>query len=191
MNEAEKIAVLFDHGLDVDTRTLYLVQGSDGNAGEVGPDLAALALLGLGYLDRSEGQINIVINSVGGDEYCMFAIYDAIAACENRVQATVYGSAMSAAALILQAADWRVMAPSATLMAHFGSIGVHTQAGNLPRIAAENARLAVVYRDILTARIRAKKPKIKTETVAHKLMTDWYLGADESVEWGLADEVLT
>lgn len=186
----DTLSTLFEHGIDVDARRLYLVHGNDGQAGEVGPDLAALAVMGLQYLDKDPKPIEIILNSTGGDEYCMLAIFDAIKRCNSHVTITVYGSAMSAGAFILQAGQHRRMSRYATLMAHFGTIGVQTQSSNLPRVAAENERLATVYRDVLLSRIRQKRPRTTAKQLAQLLSTDWYLSAEESVSWGLADEVM-
>lgn len=94
-------------------RTLYIT-------GSVDSELAHHAIVALEKLDRTDGEIRIVLNSDGGSERDGYAIYDAITMCRNRVIIDGYGSVQSIAAAIFQAADWRRMTPNAIFMIHNG-----------------------------------------------------------------------
>ena len=183
-----RLEAMFSHGVDPVERTVYLMHGEEG-AGYVCGALAALGVTGLRYLDTTDGGINVVLNSVGGDDYCMLAIYDAIRCCRNEVIVTVYGSAFSAGCFILQAADRRVMMPNATLMAHFGSAGIHDNSPNIARFSDEVTRMAKTYTRVLLAKIQEKVPTMTQRKLSRLLMTDWYMDAETAIGYGLADEI--
>lgn len=186
----EHIDIVFSHAVDLHNRRLYLVHGDDDSPGVVGPSLAALALQGIRTLDDTEGEIEVFLNSMGGDEYAMLAIYDILKSAKNRVIIKVYGCAMSAGVFILQAGDRRLLSPNSTLMAHFGTTSLSTTSPNLPRMAAETERLSTIYRDVLLEKIRAKKQAMTARKLSKLLVTDWYLSAYDAVDWGLADGIL-
>ena len=82
-------------------------------------------------LNRAGKEINLIINSDGGDAYHGFAIYDAIKLCSVHVKGIVIGMACSAASYILQACDERVMTPHSVFMIHYGTSGYND---NHPKI---------------------------------------------------------
>ncbi len=94
-------------------RTLYVSGSIDG-------ELAHKTIVALEHLDRTDGDIRIVLNSDGGSEQAGFAIYDAITMCRNRVVIDGYGEVMSIAAAIFMAGDKRRLAPNCDFMIHNG-----------------------------------------------------------------------
>jgi ATP-dependent protease ClpP protease subunit len=95
-------------------RTLYIT-------GSVDSDLAHAVIVALEQLDRTDGDIRIVLNSDGGSERDGYAIYDALMMCRNKVTIDGYGSVQSIAAAIFQAADVRRMTPNTIFMIHNGN----------------------------------------------------------------------
>jgi ATP-dependent Clp endopeptidase proteolytic subunit ClpP len=192
------IALLYEYDLFIASRTLYM--GScgtnwDGNDSGVDFVMAERMVKGLHILDRmapkppGNGDITILMNNPGGDWYHGAAIYDAIKGCENHVTIRVLGHAMSMGALILQAADERVLAPNARVMIHYGDAGSGGHAKNLMRWAREYERLNEKMEDILLERIREKQPKFAKARIKELLKFDTIFSAEEAVELGLADRV--
>ena len=119
----------YDYNIDLDNRTLWLGSIKKDDEEESGVDftLSESIIKGLHLLEKNapngDKPIFIIMNNPGGDEIEGLAIYDAIQACKNHVTATVFGKCWSMAGYILQACDWRVMAPNSTFMLHEGSRG--------------------------------------------------------------------
>ena len=110
----ESIDRFYDYDIHIETRTLYLGQDID--------DLSAeRTIKGLHLLDSSDGNINIILSSPGGEVYNGMAIYDSILQCKNDVIISVAGWAMSMGSIILQAADYRLLHPNSVIMIHDGS----------------------------------------------------------------------
>ncbi len=173
-----------DVGLYVPTRTLYTESECDGQ-------MAERLIKNLHVLETmSSTPITIVMNNIGGDEYDCFAIIDAIRACDSEVTIKVFGAAMSAGSMILQAADYRVMAPNATQMIHYGTWGNHDHSKTYQKHAKEGIRIDKAMEQLYLRRIKEKNPAYKLQSLRSMLDHDTYLTAEQSVDLGLADAVL-
>lgn len=76
----------------------------------------------LHYLDAKQGDIEFWINSGGGSVYHMYAIYDAIKNCTNKVICIGTGHVASAATLLLVAGDESYATKHTMFMAHEGDL---------------------------------------------------------------------
>lgn len=185
----------FDYNVDPTYRTIFFGSVDSMNSEGSGVDHYSVQLFikGLLALDLSapngDEPIKIIMNSPGGMVYEAMAAYDAIRGCKNEVHIMVLGHAMSAAAIILQAADRRLMAPHATLMVHSGTDGFHGHPTDLQRAAEESKRIEDIMKKILLARIRERHPKYSQKQLADLVTFDSYFTAEKTVELGLADEV--
>ena len=111
----------FDRGLDIVDRIIYIFDDID----EV---MAENVVQGLSFLSKTDGPITIMINSQGGSVNDMFAIYDAMQACENEITTIGIGEVCSAAGLLLVGGDRRLASPNAVFMAHTVMGGVDEDA---------------------------------------------------------------
>ena len=68
-------------------------------------ELSVRVITQLKYLDQSEGDIHLYINSPGGSVTAGMAIYDAIRCCRNDVATICMGMAASMGAFLLAAGD--------------------------------------------------------------------------------------
>jgi ATP-dependent Clp protease protease subunit len=109
--DLELLNITFDRGLDIIDRIIYIFDDID----EV---MAEHVVKGLSFLSKTDGPITIMINSLGGSVSDMFAIYDAMQACENEITTIGIGEICSAAGLLLAAGDRRLASPNAIFMAH-------------------------------------------------------------------------
>ena len=182
----------FQYDLELGSRTIYLGSCVLPTGEESGTNwhMAEVAIKGLHVLDRTFGPITVQFSTPGGDTYYGLAIYDAIQACSNEVTIVGHGLVMSIGALILQAADRRVLTPHATMMLHYGYATFDGHALEMERWTAEYRRLHTVYEDILLHRMWNKHPNFTRQDFAQLCAFYKYLAADEAVEMGLADAIL-
>lgn len=185
----------FDYNIHIPTKTLFMgsAEYSDEHE-ETGTDhlMAELVIKGLHLLDnvKPDTILTIVMNNPGGDEYHGMAIYDAIKACKSEVHIKVLGHAMSMGSIILQAADWRIMAPNSRMMVHYGTWGHNDHTLNNYRWAEEGKKFDKWMENLYLEKIKTKKPKFTRKQLQEKMSFDLFLDAEETVLYGLADEVL-
>jgi ATP-dependent Clp endopeptidase proteolytic subunit ClpP len=165
--------------VSVDTRTVYIT-------GEVDEKLAHKTIVALEHLDRSDGDIRIVLNSEGGSEQCGYAIYDAITMCKNKVVIDGYGSVMSIAAAIFQAGDVRRLAKNSLFMVHHGSVsGEDTMAqDHLVDLAEQIQKNNERYYSVLMEKSGQSK-----EIIQEWCKQERFFSAEEAVDVGFADAV--
>ena len=183
-----------DHGVDLARRRIYAgsisIHPEHGESG-VDSDLAGHIITSLDVMEsESEMPITILLNNPGGDIYHGLAIYDAIKACKSFVTVIGYGYVMSASAWLMQAADSRILAPNASMLVHYGETGLSGHAKDVERGAKEATRLHGVMEQHLLGRMKEKKRGLKISHLRSRIKNDWYLTAEEAVEWGLADTIL-
>jgi ATP-dependent Clp protease protease subunit len=140
--------------------------------------LDALAELG------DVSNINLRINSPGGDIMDGVAIYNAIKNHKARVTASVDGIAASAASYIAMAAD-RIVMPANTFMLIHGASGfVFGNADDMRSMAGDLDRVDKSITATYVSRSKSTSAKIKAIMKEDRLMD-----AAEAKELGLADEV--
>lgn len=131
--------------------------------------------------------INVVIQSSGGDVFAANAIYNALNLNKATITGTIIGICASAATIILMACDKRRIAKNAILIAHNPSIslwGSYTSE-DLLELAGRTDR---VKKSIVTAYMERLD---KTEEEINQIMDveSWYVG-QEAVDAGFCDEVI-
>lgn len=166
-------------------RIVFLgVQVDDASADDV---MAQLLVLESQDPDRD---IVMYINSPGGSFTAMTAIYDTMQYIRPQIQTVCLGQAASAAAVLLAggAPGKRLALPNARVLIHQPSTGQagHGQASDIEIQAAEIMRMREWLEETLS-----KHSKRSIEEVHKDIDRDKILGADEAVEYGLIDQVLT
>lgn len=173
-----KTSLLFDHHIDVNSRTVYLFE-------DITDQSALRVIKSLTYLDQTPGEITLNINSTGGDVPSGFAIQDCILKLKNPTRCHVSGQASSMAVDVLQSAKRRSMSKFAFIMIHSGSISVEGEAQ-----AAKN-QTDSMFRDLETSiDFWLKKVKVSRKKLKEMLMTDTYLYHKDALRYGFVDEVL-
>lgn len=188
----EDIDRFFEYGVHPGTRTVYIGSAVYNGDDETGTDflMAEKAIKGLHILDSQSAQdITVLMNNLGGDEYHGLAIFDAIRACRSRVTVRGTGHVMSMGSWIIQAADWRVMTPSAVMMIHYGEFGVLNHPKITYKWAEEGKRLDRLMEDTYLDRIRVRHPKFTRKRLQEMLNFDTILTAQQALELGLIDKI--
>jgi ATP-dependent protease ClpP protease subunit len=184
----------FDYGVFLPERMLYVGSTSEDDEGKesgVNYEMAEYFIKGITFLQSiSDKAIVINLNNMGGDWYHGMAMYDAIRACRCHVTINVFGSAMSMASIILQAADTRIVAPNATIMIHDGDEELIGSPRTVVKWADYVKHISDVMYEIYLERMREKQPKIKRARIRDMCVADTIFTAQEAVDAGLADSVM-
>ena len=140
------------------------------------------------YLDALETKdIHLYINSPGGYVTSGFAIYDCMKSLKSDVSTICTGFAASMGSIILSAGvkGKRFIQPHARVMIHQPSGGARGQASDIEITAQE-----IVKTKELSAQLLADNCGQKIEKIIKDFNRDHWMGADESVEYGIVDKVL-
>ena len=184
MSSADLLGHLFDNDLDIRGRTIYMY-------GEINEDNVCKWVKGLRFLDKTAGQINVRLNSDGGDTVGGLALYSVIVGLSNHVEMIVDGACMSMAAVILQAADSRKATASAQFMLHIGTSSEETN--HVLNVESYVDYYKIKRKEIDTIilnKVRERKPNMTMRKFEQATTIDKYMTAEQAVEWGLIDEVL-
>jgi len=159
----------------------------DGEINDLSADLVVAQLLFLDGQDI-EKDINLYINSPGGSVTAGLAIYDTLQHIKSDVQTICLGQAASMAALILSAgtAGKRMVLPSSRVLIHQPWGGASGQARDIGIQSREIIRLKK-----MTINYFSKHTGKSTEQIAADMERDLYMSAEDAVEYGVADSILT
>lgn len=140
------------------------------------------------YLEAEdpERDIDIYINSPGGIVTAGLAIYDTMQYIKCNVSTICIGQAASMGALLLSAGTKgkRFVLPHARIMIHQPLGGAQGQATDIGIQAKEILRVKEEINRIL-----AKHTGQKLERIEEDSDRDFYMSAEEAVEYGIADQV--
>jgi ATP-dependent Clp protease protease subunit len=130
--------------------------------------------------------INLYINSPGGDAYAGMAIYDTMGFVRPDVATTCVGMAMSMGAILLAggAPGKRYALPNAKIMIHQGSAGFR---GSPTDIDIQAREVLATRRRM--AEILAEHTGHPVERVEEDIERDRFMTAEEAREYGVIDEV--
>ncbi len=132
--------------------------------------------------------INLYINSPGGDITSLFAVYDTMQYIRPDVSTIVMGQAASAAAVLLAAGarGKRFALPHSRVLIHQPHGGAQGQAVDIEIQAREILRYRKLLDEILAMHTGQPFEKISRDTDRDFIMT-----AEQAKEYGLIDEVIT
>ena len=131
--------------------------------------------------------IQLYINSPGGSVYDGLAIYDTMQYIKPDVQTIGIGLQASMGAFLLSsgAKGKRFVLPNARVMIHQPSSGTQGMVTDQEISLRESVRMKE-----LLAKVIAKNTGQKLEKVKADMERDHWMGADEAVKYGLADEMI-
>ena len=131
--------------------------------------------------------IRLYINSPGGSITAGLAIYDTMQYVPNEVETVCVGQAFSIAAVLLAGgtSGQRRALPNSRILVHQPMGGAGGQASDVERHAKE----ILQWRDRLNE-ILAEQTGQPIERVAKDADRDFFMSANEALEYGVIDEVL-
>jgi ATP-dependent Clp protease protease subunit len=141
------------------------------------------------YLNHEdpEREINMYINSPGGQIYAGLAVYDTMQMISNPISTVAVGVTASFGTVLLTAGTKgrRFALPHATIHMHQPLGGAQGQATDIEIQAKQIVRL----KEVLTG-IMARHTGQPIEIIERDSDRDFYVDAKGAVEYGLVDEVL-
>jgi ATP-dependent Clp protease protease subunit len=134
-----------------------------------------------------EKEIQMYINSPGGVIYAGLAIYDTMQMISNPISTVAVGVTASFGTVLLTAGTKgrRFALPNATIHMHQPLGGAQGQATDIEIQAKQILRLKALLNGVM-----AKHTGQPLEVIERDLDRDYYLDAQQSVAYGLVDQVL-
>ncbi len=137
--------------------------------------------------EDADKDINLYINSPGGEITGLFAIYDTMQFIKPEIATYCMGQAASAAAVLLAAGTKgkRHALPHARILIHQPYSGAGGQASDIEIQAKEITRMRELLERVLAHHTGQTMEKIRKDTDR-----DFIMNADEAKEYGIVDEVI-
>lgn len=155
----------------------------------INDQVANLIVAQLLYLNQEdpEGEIQMYINSPGGQVYAGMAIYDTMQMISNPISTVAVGVTASFGTVLLTAGTKgrRYALPHATIHMHQPLGGAQGQASDIEIQAREILRLKSRLNEILAFHTGQTPEVIERDTER-----DYYMSAIQAVEYGMIDQVL-
>jgi len=156
---------------------------------EVNDTVASLVIGQLFYLQNEdpEKDIQMYINSPGGEVPAGLAIYDTMQIIKPEIKTFCVGKSVSMAAVLLAAGTKgkRVALPNSRVMIHQPLGGTYGQVSDVDIFTKELLRTRDRINEIM-----AYHTGQDVETIKRDTERDRWMSADEAKEYGLVDEVL-
>ena len=140
------------------------------------------------YLDSadSDKDIHIYLNSPGGSVYAGLGIYDTMQFVRSRVATICTGMAASMSAVLLVAGEkgMRAALPHSRVMIHQPLGGIQGQASDIEITAKEILKIKDELYQIISDHSGQSMERIR-----HDADRDYWMKADEALEYGMIDKV--
>jgi len=155
----------------------------------IGDQVANLIVAQLLFLEREDPDkdISLYINSPGGVISSGLAIYDTIQLIKPDVSTICVGLAASMGTVLLCAGTKgkRYALPNSTIHMHQPMGGAQGQATDIEIAAREILRMQDIIRQIISSHTGQAYDRVARDTDR-----DYYLNADQALEYGIIDEIL-
>jgi ATP-dependent Clp protease protease subunit len=137
--------------------------------------------------ESPDKDINLYINSPGGDITALFAIYDTMQYVQPNIATICLGQAASAAAVLMAAGTpgKRMALPHARILLHQPYAASQGQATDIELAAKEILRMRTLLEEILAQHTGQPVERIHQDTDR-----DFVMSAAEAKDYGLIDEVI-
>lgn len=179
----------FNSILEISLETFHLSQRRVFLNGQIDEEMANRFLRQMLYLSEDkENEINIFINSIGGEITSGLVICDLILNCQMPVNLYCTGLAASMAAVVLSCGPQgrRYILPHSKTMIHEPLLS-----GNLHQSASsiQNMTNSLLQTKKLVNSILAKQTGRTVQEINQATSHDHYMDAEETIRFGLCDEI--
>ncbi len=159
----------------------------DGEINDLNADLVVAQILFL-ESENPDKDISMYINSPGGSVTAGLAIYDTMQYVKCDIQTICMGQAASMGAILLAGGTVgkRYALPSSRVMIHQPFGGVQGQESDIALQAKEILRLKK-----LSIQYLAEKTKKDFDTIAKDIERDFYMSAQDALEYGIIDKIMS
>jgi ATP-dependent Clp protease, protease subunit len=137
--------------------------------------------------ENADKDINVYINSPGGDITALFAIYDTMQFVRPDISTICFGQAASAAAVLLAAGTKgkRLALPRARILLHQPYGQAMGQAADIELAAKEIDRMRQLLEEMIAEHTGQPMERVHRDTDR-----DFIMSAHEAREYGIIDEVI-
>jgi ATP-dependent Clp protease protease subunit len=158
----------------------------DGEINDLTADLVVAQILFL-ESQNADKDISMYINSPGGSVTAGLAIYDTMQYVKSDIQTICMGQAASMAAILLAGGTKgkRYSLPSSRVMIHQPRGGAEGQESDIAVQAKEIIRLKKLSINYLS-----EKTGKDSEIIAQDMERDFYMSAEEALEYGIIDKIM-
>ena len=138
--------------------------------------------------ENPDKDINLYINSPGGDITALLAIYDTLQFIKPDITTICFGQAASAAAVLLAAGTpgKRLALPNARILLHQPYARAYGQGTDIELAANEILRMRDTLERMLAEHTGQDRERIHRDTDR-----DFVMSADEALAYGIIDEVIS
>lgn len=184
--------------IDIKNRFIYLHGSPNEDDDEIDSRVSNRFIKNLNTLSYANSDpIIVFLSTPGGSCSYSLGIYDAILHCHNRVAVIGNGCVASAGTFILQAADTRILYPNTEFLVHDMTVWLNGKRVEVQSAMKEMDRLferilsAYAKRMTLAGELAGKSEEYIKKFIRNKLKNnpEWYMNAEEAVEYGFADGI--
>lgn len=155
--------------------------------GGINQDVADSVVAQLLFLDSTDtADINVYINSPGGEITAMYSIFDAFHLIKSDIVTLGIGQCCSAAAFLLASGmkGKRIILPNCSVMLHELSGGYQGKAGDMRN---HHKHIETMY-DLMASQY-VKLTGQKLSKIKNDLERDFFMSAKEAVTYGIVDKI--
>lgn len=179
----------FETGLSLESRTIVLESQSIDDEIDIAMSVHFIKCMTILESISNKDTITIILNSPGGDIHSSFAIYDRIIESPCPIIIRGYGSIMSGASIIIQAADIRQMSPSSYMMIHTGTVTLDNDMAKAKQWVKAYDDMSTMMYDIYFNACKKKNKKITKDLIASMCKDETILNSKQTLELGLIDSI--
>lgn len=177
---------LLNYYIQLENRIIWIDDEIDGSTLEISRLILLFNKEDQGIPVEKRKPIKLLIFSYGGEGQACFSVLDAIALSKTPVWTFNMGAAMSAGLLLLLAGHKRFCLKNSTALAHSGSGGTQGTYEQTEAQMNDYKHFVQVMRDYIVDRT-----KIDQKTLAKHKKEEWYLYAEDQINYGVVDEIIS
>ena len=178
---------------DIDERIIYL-EGSIGGENDPNEDNSIGIVKRIMQYNREDKLIDpkdrkpikIFIDSGGGDVYGTVTLVNTILMSKTPVYTINLRDALSAAGYVFISGHKRFAFPGSTVLIHSGSIGYSGDKDKVDAMRKHYDKITKTLDDLILI-----KTKINAKTLHTKSSREWFMGVDDMIKNGVADQAVT
>ena len=138
-------------------------------------------------IDIEMPHIQMLLSTYGGCVYDGLSLYDAIKNSKTEVDITCFGKIMSMGIVLLLASKTRKAYRNTTFMIHEMASGYLGKLADMENDLDESKRLQKTLWDIITSETKITQKQLDD---IYEKKKDWYMSAEEALEYGLITEII-
>lgn len=178
---------------DIDERIIYL-EGYIGGENDPNEDNSIGIVKRIMQYNREDKLIDpedrkpikIFIDSGGGDAYGTVTLVNTILMSKTPVYTINLRDALSAAGYVFISGHKRFAFPGSTVLIHSGSIGYSGDKDKVDAMRKHYDKITKTLDDLILI-----KTKINAKTLRTKSSREWFMGVDDMIKNGVADQAVT